>query len=96
MNNIPAFTFDEYKNIINPYEQLPKLDLPGLDGGVHDGTGAMIAYHYLHHGPDATNDSIRALYSNALLQYCQLDTLAMLIIWEEWLLMDETDVHQLN
>ncbi len=96
LQELHVLAFDEYKNIINPYEQLPKLDLPGLDGGVHDGTGAMIAYHYLHHGPDATNDTIRALYCNALLQYCQLDTLAMLIIWEEWLLMDETDVHQLN
>ena len=42
----------------------------------------MIAYAYLQFA-DMTDDE-RELYRNALLRYCELDTMAMVMIWEYW------------
>ncbi|MFM2285007.1 MAG: hypothetical protein RLZZ543_504, partial [Bacteroidota bacterium] len=89
LKELDVFTTDNNGAIINPYEMLPALDLPGLTDGVHDGSGAMLAYHFLQHGEAAKNPELKAQYRDALLRYCQLDTLAMLIIWEEWGAMNE-------
>jgi hypothetical protein len=75
----------------NPYKTLPQIfdekelkeiktegNLSNLDNGV----AAMIAYAYLQFA-DMT-DAERELYRQALLRYCELDTMAMVMIWEYW------------
>jgi hypothetical protein len=36
------------------------------------------------YGKNSGNAAIKEKYKNALLKYCKLDTLAMVIIWEHW------------
>jgi hypothetical protein len=44
----------------------------------------MIAYREMLYGSSRNNIAIKDIYNEALLKYCKLDTLAMLIIWEHW------------
>lgn len=62
--------------IENPYKNLPN------DNGINvsEGTGAMRGYIELLYG----DENRKADYEMALLRYCKLDTLAMVIIWEHW------------
>ena len=46
------------------------------------GINAQAAYAYLQFA-DMT-DAERELYRQALLRYCELDTMAMVMIWEYW------------
>ena len=80
---------------LNPYKELPPVfeewsgeDLDSLVedvDGIADGGAALTAYAKLQfsHIPHDQREKIR----NALLKYCELDTLAMVMIWEYW--MDE-------
>ena len=71
--------------ITDPYAQLPPLDI--FDQGekyLKDGGGAMAAYQDILFGL-RKNDAISLkAYEKGLLNYCKLDTLAMVIIWEHW------------
>ena len=76
----------------NPYKTLPPviagydndtLDHPGqLMDEIMDGGAAMMAYSYLQFSDISPEqkESIR----KALLRYCELDTMAMVMIWEFW------------
>lgn len=51
---------------------------------VNEGTGAMRAYQDMLYGL-AKNDPVKMVkLRDALLTYCKLDTLAMVVIWEHW------------
>ncbi|TWI77947.1 uncharacterized protein DUF2779 [Lacibacter cauensis] len=75
----------ENNEIIDPYKQLPKLELDGEVLDVSNGTDAMMAYQEMLYGKSKANTSIKSVYENMLLQYCKLDTLAMVIVWEHWI-----------
>ena len=74
-----------------PYKLLPdkfqELDL-GIeelvleDGQISDGAAAALAFAKMQFTEmtEAERDALR----KALLQYCELDTLAMVMIWEHW------------
>ncbi|MCI0616349.1 hypothetical protein L0244_25490 [bacterium] len=49
---------------------------------INDGSASMMAYAYLRFSevPPSQKEQIR----KALLRYCELDTMAMLMIWEFW------------
>jgi hypothetical protein len=76
----------------DPYKTLPKIfeeyDEDKLDSLVEDmeqiaqGGAAMIAYAKLQfsHVPEAQREQIK----QALLKYCELDTMAMVMIWDYW------------
>ncbi|SDQ91128.1 DUF2779 domain-containing protein [Flagellimonas zhangzhouensis] len=76
--------------IINPYKMLPNIfenwnetDLDKLISdieGISDGGSAMIAYAKLQFEEMTIME--RAEIKNALLKYCELDTLAMVMIYE--------------
>ncbi len=82
--------FDENDKIISPYKSLPQLfddwsedeldslmsDLEGIDNG----GAALIAYSKLQF--QEMNDAERLEIRKALLMYCELDTLAMVMIYE--------------
>jgi hypothetical protein len=65
---------------VDPYKTLPPLPVGGEDEVVREGTGAIRAYHALLHGSPGEAQPWRELLS----QYCRLDTLAMVIVWEHW------------
>ena len=49
---------------------------------MNDGGAAMMAYARMQFGE--MTDFERESYKNALLRYCELDTLAMVMIYEHW------------
>jgi hypothetical protein len=61
------------------------METEGTLSSLDNGGAAMVAYAYLQFA-DMT-DVERELYRQALLRYCELDTMAMVMIWEYW--MDE-------
>jgi len=80
--------FDDDGKIINPYKQLPDLyeniDSEGFITGdsLANGGDAMIAYaktQFTQMSPEERN----AIFEG-LLRYCELDTLAMVMIYEHW------------
>jgi hypothetical protein len=75
----------EAGNIKNPYDVLSPLPIgAGLEEVVKEGTGAMRVYQEMMFGASANNPEIRQQYRQLLLQYCELDTAAMVIIWRHW------------
>lgn len=75
---------DEAGNILNPYEALPAIDIAGVSQIVKAGTGAMTAYQEMMYGFSSQNPEIKKKWSQLLLQYCKLDTIAMIIVWLHW------------
>ncbi len=78
------FQTDENGNKVNPYKLLPQVEIIEQAEYVKDGSGAMRAYQDMLYGREANNVVVKEAYKQALLKYCKLDTLAMVIIWEHW------------
>jgi hypothetical protein len=71
---------------LNPYDKLsPIISALEEEEVVKDGTGAMKAYHELMFGAESKNAERKAQLMKLLLQYCELDTMAMVIIWRYWM-----------
>jgi hypothetical protein len=51
---------------------------------VKEGSGAMRAYQEMLFGKGKTDANRRERLKQELLNYCQLDTMAMVIIWKHW------------
>lgn len=74
----------------SPYETLPNLPFGDEEEeqdeaeAVREGTGAVRAYQELLYGLSASNPERKEAWRKALLQYCELDTAAMVIIWKHW------------
>ncbi len=78
---------------ISPYQQLPEIyegwTRDELDRRVHpdddldDGGAAMTAYNMMQF--TEMEDKERQRIISALLKYCELDTLAMVMLWEFWM-----------
>lgn len=68
----------------DPYETLPPLVIAGVEQGVREGTGAVRAYHAMLYGVEKHDAAGRDAWRLLLLQYCELDTLAMVMVWRHW------------
>ncbi|MBN2735655.1 MAG: DUF2779 domain-containing protein [Spirochaetales bacterium] len=102
---VSLIRFDEKQRVINPYELLPAVfDDTSLRPWLpferlNDGGSAMCAYLRLYYRDISA--SAKENIKSALLKYCELDTLAMVLIWEhfEYLKDSEFDsrpqMHQL-
>ena len=75
----------------NPYHELPpvfskwdfeELELVMSDTEIQNGGAALTAYSMMQftHISEAEREKIKS----ALLRYCELDTFAMVVIWEHW------------
>ena len=71
--------------MISPYSTLPPLPIGGKEEVVNEGTGAMRVYQEMMFGLAKTDSVVRQSYRKLLLQYCELDTAAMVFIWMHWL-----------
>jgi hypothetical protein len=87
---------DEEGKPKNPYRLLPSvfedIETDGLDlfmdsGEIREGGAALTAYARMQF--EEMSDVERNAISNALLKYCELDTLAMIMIYEHWKSMEE-------
>lgn len=70
--------------IINPYNLLPPFEIIDKAEHIKDGSGAMRGYQDMLYGKHSKDPAKHELYKKALLKYCKLDTLAMVVIWEHW------------
>lgn len=70
--------------VLDPYETLPPIEIAGKAELIKEGTGAMRAYQELLYGINKTDPEIKKKWAKSLLQYCKLDTMAMVIVWKHW------------
>jgi hypothetical protein len=70
--------------VLNPYATLPPLPIGEKDELVNEGTGAMRAYQAMLYGEESADAKTKENWKRLLLQYCELDTMAMVIIFEHW------------
>ncbi len=68
----------------DPYKALPDLVVAGVKQSVHEGTGAVRAYEAMMYGAEKNDVRAREQWRALLLQYCHLDTLSMVLVWEHW------------
>jgi len=89
LHKIPWFAQyykEEYGEILSPYKALKdQIEIYEQTEVVNDGTGAMRAYFEIMFGDFKDNQKIRENWRDLLLQYCELDTMAMVIIWTHWI-----------
>jgi hypothetical protein len=96
---IKSKNFDEHTwisigldgKVINPYKTLPpvfdkwdfdELELVMSDADIANGGAALTAYAMMQF--TEMTDREREKIKSALLRYCELDTFAMVMIWEHW------------
>ncbi|MBI2361185.1 MAG: DUF2779 domain-containing protein, partial [Deltaproteobacteria bacterium] len=75
---------DEHGSLLDPYAALPPLPIGEKEEVIRDGTGAMRLYQEMMFGLARTDAALRESYRTLLLQYCELDTKAMVFIWMHW------------
>ena len=96
--SIPSLNFDpiawiqmEAGKVVDPYKLLPKMftdvsdhdwERLSADDELRDGGAAMTAYARMQF--EEMSDPERAAIRSALLRYCELDTLAMVMIYQAW------------
>ncbi|MEX1185089.1 MAG: DUF2779 domain-containing protein [Gemmatimonadaceae bacterium] len=68
----------------DPYASLPPIEINGVPQDVHEGTGAVRAYEAMMYGVEKNDPAAKAQWRELLLQYCKLDTLSMVLIFEYW------------
>ena len=76
---------DPYKRLSPMFQGIPKSDMQNLISGneeLREGGAAMTAYARMQ--SEEMLDSERKEIQRALLRYCELDTLAMVMIYEGW------------
>jgi hypothetical protein len=80
---------EENGKVLEPYKTLPSL--PFEDGGspedveaVREGTAAIRTYQEMMFGKGRGNPQFRDTMRQLLLNYCELDTAAMVMIWMHW------------
>ncbi len=83
-SRFPSYVKEENGELLSPHKSLPPLVIEGRDVFVNEGTGAITAYQSMLYGPQKSDMSIRDQWKRLLLQYCELDTLAMVMIYWHW------------
>lgn len=78
------FLRDAAGTVLNPYEVLPGIEIAGANQVIKAGTAAMSAYQEMMYGFSSEDSAIKNKWSELLLQYCKLDTTAMIIVWLHW------------
>ena len=83
---------DDKGKVINPYKRLPKLfedaelaelEKKFLHQDIDDGGAAMTAYAKIQFSQ--IDEREKEAIIQGLLKYCELDTMAMVMIWEHWM-----------
>ncbi len=86
----PEFEFNPYKTLPKVFDEYEQDQLDGLlldMENVSDGGSAMMAYNYLQFSSIPIDQRVKI--KDSLLRYCELDTLAMVMLLEGWKAMIE-------
>ncbi|MDX2127864.1 MAG: DUF2779 domain-containing protein [Chloroherpetonaceae bacterium] len=75
----------EKGEVLSPYKALESIEIFERAERVEEGMGAMRAYEEMIYGRSAAHPEKKQKWEQLLLEYCKLDTLAMVIIWKYWL-----------
>jgi hypothetical protein len=76
---------DDGRKVLDPYKTLAKIEIAGQAEVVAEGTGAMRAYQDMMYGKGReAGEQVKEGWRRLLLQYCELDTIAMLVVWTYW------------
>ena len=70
--------------LADPYKLLPNITSGVESASISGGGDALRAYGDVLFGIHKGNKDVIEAYRRGLLNYCKLDTLAMVIIWEHW------------
>ena len=77
--------YDDQGELLSPYKVLPPALINGEAIAITEGTAAIRAYRAMvHHTEGDCDPTTRDQWKDLLLQYCQLDTAAMVMIWWHW------------
>lgn len=80
----PEYVREENGKLLSPHKSLPPFEIDGREVFVNEGTGAITAYQSMLYGPQKGDMHIREQWKQLLLQYCRLDTLAMVMVYWHW------------
>lgn len=80
----PEYVREENGKLLSPHKSLPPFEIDGREVFVNEGTGAITAYQSMLYGPQKGDMHIREQWKQLLLQYCKLDTLAMVMVYWHW------------
>jgi hypothetical protein len=76
---------EDGKSVLDPYKTLAEIEIAGQAECVREGTGAMRAYQDMMYGKGRNmSPESRERWRELLLQYCELDTIAMVVVWTYW------------
>ena len=86
---VKYYSRNDHGRLLNPYDTLDSLPFGNPDEEeteevITEGTGAMRAYQEMLYGVSRNNLEIKQKWRRLLLQYCELDTAAMVIVWRHW------------
>lgn len=85
-----AYLREQEGQVLEPYKTLDPLPF-GEEGdeevleAVREGTGAMRTYQEMMYGLRKSDPGFREAHRQLLLNYCKLDTAAMVMIWMRWI-----------
>jgi len=81
---LPQYLLETGDGISSPYHSLSPILIGGRQIAVAEGVGAVLAYYEMMNRY-ASNDTLEAeQWRKLLYQYCELDTMAMVMVWWHW------------
>ncbi|NJK61186.1 MAG: hypothetical protein HC918_14420, partial [Oscillatoriales cyanobacterium SM2_1_8] len=83
--HLQTYVASVHGEIQSPYAVLPTPDLDGKPLAVREGEEALLVYQDAVFGQYRDRPEAKATIAETLRQYCQLDTLAMTVLWQHWL-----------
>jgi hypothetical protein len=79
-----SWTGNDCSELEDPYSSLPPLAINGVRQDVREGTGAIRAYEAMMYGVEKGDAEAKDQWCELLKQYCNLDTLSMVLIHDHW------------
>lgn len=80
----PQYLREDEEALVSPYRALHPVTIGGRDISVIEGLGAIAAYYQMMERTAANATLEAERWRALLLQYCELDTLAMVMVWLHW------------
>ena len=82
---LPQYATEAEGGMASPYQALPLLSIGNRQIAVSEGVGATVAYFKMMERTSANAALEAEQWRRLLQQYCQLDTMAMVMVWWHWL-----------
>jgi hypothetical protein len=70
--------------VMNPYKTLDKIEINEEAEVIEEGTGAIRAYEEMMYGLHRGDLETHRKWTELLRQYCELDTMGMVIVYRYW------------